>query len=1111
MSTKDRAGATVEATWLHLADLNCGRPVTAGWDQARVLEKLLVDVAERVQDPGYPAPRMVFVAGGLTYSAADEEFSAAGRWLDRLAEVLAVRPENIITVPGEQDVDIAADRRDPTTGRAVHYVREGVETIDDVLREGPGREGLAARLRGYLELERRRCDAAGGDLWWARQRMAGAVPLRVLGLNTVLVSGVDNQGKLFVGEEQLAELVPADRDEPRLVIALSHHSAEGGWLADEDEVAVKLGEVADVHLFSRTRGWQASELRAAAGGRRCLGLGAGAVQRVDAAGLTAVEGFSYNFCAVLRAPEGRCSLRVWSRTWTTGNYFVNDRAQGGAYRDYLLAYRFAPPAAAVALSPAPGGRRPVRRVLELHNVVRAAPRKPSHPAPSHMELRAAIRPTSVASSALERHIVGHAVDASVGPQEPRRAGDFETSMREFHAGGNINVTQNNTRSETGGELIYAVFVALLVFIALLIVIVVRHMVPWSLLLIYDVFAVLLIVLGVGLSVIGITLLIRQRRRVSPRREKIVFPVLSLMGGVWTMSEAEYLALCIAAYVAGSALGIRFTPDVYESFEALFLDYRFIPDPPQTATHASGRAPDAAPPGPRRCGADEALIRGACTPCPPGTTPAVEACVALCTGDDEWVEDPSVPGKRRGTCERRCPKDKQRRAGLCQTPCPGEVDPDGGCVCPTGEENFAEGCRVSCPQGALRTADGSCVCPAGFEVFAGACQRECPGQTRRGVDGVCACPEGQEPIGELCLERCEGQAQRNKDGTCGCPPGQEEFKKGVCEDLCLGGKRRDREGDCVCPTGMEDFAGTCTSPCLGGKQRMKDGECACPEGTELFKDTCKQPCIGGAQRAGDGTCACPEGTQLLDKRCQRPCPKEGPPVEDRSCFCPAYSEWVGSLCVEKCERARMRDAEGQCVPRSCPPGMKYIHGGDAADGPILAFCMDLTEVTVRECMGQNCGALQYDEDDKTRQNCNVGQDNRQDHPVNCITQRTAKRFCQHDNGKELPTVEQWRWAAVRGHHIDPTFLHPWGKQPPTCLLAVHRGCTDSMTKPVRSVPAGNSPDGLFDMAGNVAEWTTAEDVALGGSWYSKKGQLTYRQRQDFGGAPHDVGFRCVKNF
>ena len=97
----------------------------------------------------------------------------------------------------------------------------------------------------------------------------------------------------------------------------------------------------------------------------------------------------------------------------------------------------------------------------------------------------------------------------------------------------------------------------------------------------------------------------------------------------------------------------------------------------------------------------------------------------------------------------------------------------------------------------------------------------------------------------------------------------------------------------------------------------------------------------------------------------------------------------------------------------------------------------------------------------------------DHPVVYVTWNNANDYCQWA-GKRLPTDQEWEKAA-RGTKGQ---LFPWGDEFDTSKantpLRWKEVGSFGDTTPVGSFEEGKSPYGLYDISGNVWEWTD--------SWY-----------------------------
>ena len=207
-----------------------------------------------------------------------------------------------------------------------------------------------------------------------------------------------------------------------------------------------------------------------------------------------------------------------------------------------------------------------------------------------------------------------------------------------------------------------------------------------------------------------------------------------------------------------------------------------------------------------------------------------------------------------------------------------------------------------------------------------------------------------------------------------------------------------------------------------------------------------------------------------------------------------------------------------------------------------FWMDRFEVTVKEyCDFLNEGGndSHYNERMRIEELCGIVKDNpgsyhvvpdRENYPIVFVNHDAAMAYAK-SKGKTLPTEAMWEHAArgLEGR------TYPWGNDPVDPKRAnydFHYGGS----LPVGSLPDGATPEGIYDLCGNVKEWTDSRFYKYPGgadyehwfnfpffappfpeknwNWVNRGGGWTTQEKHMVSGyrdsqAAQNAGFRCVK--
>lgn len=150
------------------------------------------------------------------------------------------------------------------------------------------------------------------------------------------------------------------------------------------------------------------------------------------------------------------------------------------------------------------------------------------------------------------------------------------------------------------------------------------------------------------------------------------------------------------------------------------------------------------------------------------------------------------------------------------------------------------------------------------------------------------------------------------------------------------------------------------------------------------------------------------------------------------------------------------------------------------------------------------------------------------PVIYVDWEMAKTYCEW-RGAYLPTEAQWEKAA----RATSERTYPWAGNDIDCEKANYSGCIEKPS-PIGNYENGKSLYGIYDLAGNVWEWTadwysetyyeispsknplgadsSLARVVRGGSWNSEDTVVRSANRNQYNPAyaNNEIGFRCARD-
>ena len=304
--------------FVHLSDIHIGQERGGTLPLHETIRTDLLKDCEKLRERLGPASGIV-VCGDTAYSGKRAEYVLAGTWLDRLARAVGSdRERGVFVIPGNHDVDRAFHSLPTKHFHAAlrsGTINQAYAEIEEVAEKTPEDQNpLLTPLGSYREFASQYdCDFESPKRpMWTKSLPVGARQLRLLGLNSVVVSNsLDAKESMILGNSQfIFESLPGHAN-----VVLLHHPLE--WFKDREMAQHFINSRASVLIVGHEHKARIQKITDE-NDNELLIIESGATNPPDEGG---EYKFAYNWLEIrtdISSENCRLGVKVFPRLWVSG-------------------------------------------------------------------------------------------------------------------------------------------------------------------------------------------------------------------------------------------------------------------------------------------------------------------------------------------------------------------------------------------------------------------------------------------------------------------------------------------------------------------------------------------------------------------------------------------------------------------------------------------------------------------------------------------------------------------------------------------------------------------------------------------------------------------------